>query len=298
MPSNSQPDKRSQPGSTAHSGKAPRLTGEHALLLALLLVALLTGIAGTSASAAGGWADLLFQSATNTPDPNSPQQTPTPTTTPTPSETPTSTGTPTETPSETPTAQVLPTDTPAEKPTEPPPAPPTDTPLPPPSDTPAPSPTEPAFVSPVSTPAPPIEPPAVPQPALEPVQPITLSLEAAIPDADAAKGPAAVEEEAPARRLDPALFIDNLVIAFGYVWMCFGMLGIAGAALGGLFLWRRRRQPPSQPAPAPGQPAGPPAGQRPPPQPPQPPSPPFPPSPPPPTRVAARHRPSPPTDLD
>jgi hypothetical protein len=262
------------------------------LLVALLLLAIAAGLA-LAPRGQVAFADLLFQSATNTPDPNSPQQTPTFTGTPTPTGTPTAT----ETPTETPTAQVLPTDTPAEKPTETPPAPPTDTPPPPPTDTPPPPPTQPAFVSPIDTPTPPpvppIEPPAVPQPALEPGQPITLPLEAAMPGAGAAEERAAVQEEAPARRLDPALFIDNLVIAFGYVWMCFGVLALVGAALGGLFLWRRRRQPPSQPAPTPGQPAGQPAGQAPPAQPPPPPPPP-----PPHTRVAARHQPSPPTDLD
>ncbi len=93
------------------------------------------------------------------------------------------------------------------------------------------------------------------------------------------------------RRLDRALFIDNLVIALGYVWMCFGVLAMIGAALGGVWLWQRRSRSPSQRVPDPGQPD---------PQPPaatyaQPP----PPAPPPaPARVAARRSSPPPQDLD
>jgi hypothetical protein len=95
----------------------------------------------------------------------------------------------------------------------------------------------------------------------------------------AAEEPAPAEDQAVARRLDAALFIDNLVIAFGYVWMCFGGLAILGAALAGVLLWRRRTRPPEQAVPAPGAPLAPPP-------------------PPAPTRVSARHRPTPRDDLD
>jgi hypothetical protein len=258
-------------------------------------------------------ADLLFQSpSTNTPDPNSPQATPTATATslatntPTPTATTTPSASPSATPSATPTAVLLPTDTPFVPATATPVALPTDAPLVLPTDTPFLLPTdtpfapviEPVFGSPLDTPtpiaagaAPPILPPAALAPSLSLSQPMTAPLETLITGAMAAQEKAPVEAQPARRRLDPALFIDNLVIAFGYVWMCFGLLALAGAALGGVFLWRRRRQPPAQPVPDPGQPAAvrpaaPPAQQPPEQQPPAP------------TRVAARRSSPPPQDLD
>jgi len=273
------------------SARKSQLTREALLLAALLLIAVAAGLALVPRGGPA-LADRLFLSSTNTPDPNTPVQTPTATGTPNAAATSTPTATPSETPSDTPSATpttlVLPTDTPTPPPSDTPSLPPTAPPVLPSTDTPAPPLLDPLLGSPLDTPTPtPVL--ALPGPALEQSQPITLPL--AIDGA--AEPRAAVQEEAAARRLDPALFIDNLVIAFGYVWMCFGVLALVGAALGGLFLWRRRRQPPSQPAPTPGQPAGQPAGQAPPAQPPPPPPPP-----PPHTRVAARHQPSPPTDLD
>lgn len=123
-----------------------------------------------------------------------------------------------------------------------------------------------------------------------------MPLEAAVTGMNAAEQKAPADEQAASRRLDPALFIDNLVIAFGYVWMCLGLLAIAGAALGGVFLWRRRKRPPAQPVPDPGpQPAAPPTT-----RPAKPPvqQPTTTPPPPPPTRVAARRSSPPPQDLD
>jgi hypothetical protein len=112
-----------------------------------------------------------------------------------------------------------------------------------------------------------------------------MPLEAVVTGVIPTEGKAPAEEQTVQRRLDPALFIDNMVIAFGYVWMCFGLLAIVAAALGGVFLWRRRNRLPAQPVPDPGPP---PAAQQ---------SPPAPP-PSPPTRVAARRSSPPPQDLD
>jgi hypothetical protein len=171
---------------------------------------------------------------------------------------------------------------------------PTDTPLVFPTDTP--------FVFPTDTPLAPIDSPTPPVLAPEPMlpppappmtsgQPMTIPLDAILVIPPPAGEAAPVEEATDQRRLDPALFIDNLVIAFGYVWMCFGGLAMVAAALGGVWLWRRRQRPPAQPVPDPGQAT------------PQPPTaasaPPPPPAPPPTsTRVAARRQPPPPQDLD
>lgn len=195
---------------------------------------------------------------------------------------------------------MLPTDTPVVPATPTPIALPTDTPFVLPTDAAMAPPAEPVFGSPLDTPtptlavaAPPILPPIAPGPSSGMSQPITVPLEALVTGALAAENKAPVEEQATQRRLDPALFIDNLVIAFGYVWMCFGLLAIAGAALGGVFLWRRRNRRPEQPVPDPGQePAARTA------QPPAPPSPPPTPPSPPPTRVAARRSSPPPQNLD
>lgn len=102
------------------------------------------------------------------------------------------------------------------------------------------------------------------------------------------------EEPAPPvadRSLDLALFIDNLVVAFGYVWIACGLLLLPLAVIGGFWLARRPR-PPYTPVQIPQQPTppGPQAGAA---------SPPPPPAPPPAAkpaasggsqRVAARHR--------
>jgi hypothetical protein len=69
--------------------------------------------------------------------------------------------------------------------------------------------------------------------------------------------------------LDLALFIDNLVVAFGYVWIACGLFLLPLAVIGGLFLARRPR-PPYTPVhiPQPPRPAGPQAGATQPPPPP------------------------------
>lgn len=265
------------------------------LLAALLLLSIAVGLALLPRGQVA-LADLLFQSPpTNTPDPNSPLPTPTPTWTPFPTDTPT----PVETPTDTPTPQ--PNDTPTPFPTDTPFVFPTDTPFVFPTDTPFAFPTDTPFELPTDTP-PPLAPQptftpgamlAPPAPPVEPAQtePLTLTLEIIDVLPLAAAGERAAEPAAEPRRLDAALFIDNLVIAFGYVWMCFGALTLMAAALGGFWLWRRRAQPPAQrvpdpgPAPAPPLPAGPENA-------PPPPAPP-------PTRVAARRSSSPPPqDLD
>jgi hypothetical protein len=270
--------------------------GKQMLPLALLLLALAAGLLWTP-RARVALADLLFQgTATNTPDPNSPQATPTFTWTPFPTATPTEIVTPSDTP------VVLPTDTPSALPSDTPTALPTDTPFVFPTDTPFVFPTDTPFVfptdmplAPIGTPTPPVlaPEPLLPPPAPPPTsdQPITVPLDVILVIPPPAEEGAPVEEATDQRRLDPALFIDNLVIAFGYVWMCFGALAMVGAAVGGVWLWRRRSRPPAQPVPDPGQATA------------QPPTaasaPPLPPAPPPaPTRVAARRRSSPPPDLD
>lgn len=45
------------------------------------------------------------------------------------------------------------------------------------------------------------------------------------------------------RSFDLALFIDNLVVAFGYVWIACGLLLLPLAVIGGFLLARRPRQP-------------------------------------------------------
>jgi hypothetical protein len=258
------------------------------LLVALLLLALAAGLLWTPRGQVA-LADLLLQATTtNTPDPNSPLATPTPTWTPFPTDTPTTVVTPSDTPA------APPTDTPVVFPTDTPVVFPTDTPFVLPTDTP--------FVLPTNTPLAPIDAPMPPTLAPEPIlpppappptsdQPITVPLDVILVIPPPAEEAAPVDEETDQRRLDPALFIDNLVIAFGYVWMCFGGLAIIGAALGGFWLWRRRSRPPAQAVPDPGQPAA---------QPPMtmPVQPPPSAPPPAPTRVAARRRSSPPHDLD
>ncbi len=255
------------------NAKRRKVQGKLRLLVALLLLGLAAGLLW-AARAPVALADLLSQGAsTNTPDPNSPLPTPTPTWTLVPTDTPTLVVTPSDTP------VLLPTDTPFIFPTDTPFVFPTDTPLAPPIDAPTP---------PMPTPEPILPPPALPPTSS---QPITVPLDAILVIPPPGEETAPAEEETDQRRLDLALFIDNLVIAFGYVWMCFGALALIGAALGGVWLWRRRSRPPAQPVPNPERPA---------PQPPtaspvqSPPTAPAPAS----TRVAARRRSSPPPNLD
>jgi hypothetical protein len=281
-----------------------KLATEAIVLVALLLISLAVGLALVARGEVALAERLLQGTDTNTPDPNSPQATPTLTWTPLPTDTPTDIVTPSDTPTGTPsdTPAVLATDTPTALPTDTPFAFPTDTPFVLPTDTPFVFPTDTPFVFPTDTPLAPIDSPTPPVLAPEPIlpppappftpdQPITMPLDAILVIPPPAEETAPIEDAAGRRRLDPALFIDNLVIAFGYVWMCFGGLAMVAAALGGVWLWRRRSRPPAQPVPDPGQTTA------------QPPTaasaPPPPPAPPPaPTRVAARRRSSPPPDLD
>lgn len=203
-------------------------------------------------------ADLLYQVSppTFTPDPNSPVPTPTFTPTPFPTDTPTE-------PFPTDTLPALATDTPLPALT--------DTPLPALTDTPLPTATL-ADLQPIQ----PLATPDTPTPTASPTPWPTSTLRAVV------VLPAEPSQPASQPRIDPALFIDNLVIAFGYVWFCLGGLFVVIVALGALLLWRRPRNQLAVPV-AGGQSAPPnqPAGQ-PPVQPPPPP--------PPPQRVAARHR--------
>ncbi len=257
-------------------------SAESIVLVALALIALAVGLALVPRGEVA-LADLLFQSPpTNTPDPNSPLSTPTPTWTPFPTDTPTPLETPTDTP------PLPPTDTPVPRPTDTPVVFPTDTPR---FELPSDTPTAPALApQPTATPDALLAPPVPPtEPTL--TGPLTMTLEIIdIVPLESAAGERAAEPAVQPRRLDAALFIDNMVIAFGYVWMCFGVLAMMAAALGGFWLWRRRAQPPAQRVPDPGTaPAPPPAtgsGA----------TPSVPP--PPPARPAARRTSPPPKDLD
>ena len=208
-------------------------------------VAVIAGLAcwlavlGASAPAGAAW---LAQRYTATPDPNSPL--------PTPTWTPTLFILPTDTP-----PVVLPTDTPpAILPTDTPPVVlPTDTPAPgvPPLDTPLPPP--PALV-PTATPPIMLPPPVAPL-AVTPLPTATitgtLDILVVTPTPPGAGGPTAAR---PGKRtLDRALFVDNLVIAFGYVWRCLGWLLLLAVVIATFLWWRRRNQPPEQRIP----PAGP-----------------------------------------
>lgn len=139
------------------------------------------------------------------------------------------------------------------------------------------------LVPPPPTPAVPTVPPAAPPPTATPI----LGIVVVPPPAQ----PAEPTEPVADRSLDLALFIDNLVIAFGYVWIACGLLLLPLAVIGG-FLLARRPRPPYTPVQIPQQPRppGPQAGAA---------SPPPPPAPPPAARpaasggsqrVAARHR--------
>jgi hypothetical protein len=215
---------------------------DHAILALLVVLATLATLAiadsGTEASVGG-----LFQSPpTTTPDPNSPL--PSPSATPSPS--------PTAPIVETPTP-LAPTPVPVETPTPvPPPATPTPIPIPTmPSEivptVPPPFPTE---------PLPPPEPTAVPEPPVAPVQP-TLILTQALTATLGMEAPPAEQEQLPPadaeRRFDLALFIDNFVVALGYIWICCGALVLAAAGVGAVVFLRRpsRSRSPQQPASVP-----------------------------------------------
>jgi hypothetical protein len=51
------------------------------------------------------------------------------------------------------------------------------------------------------------------------------------------------EQQPAAAGLDLALLIDNMVVAFGYVWLCCGALIFLGALVGAVWLWRRGNRP-------------------------------------------------------
>ena len=233
---------------------------DRALLGLLAVIALLAGMTFARGDDRVR-ADLLFQVSppTNTPDPNSPIPTPTFTPTPFPTDTPT---------------EPLPTDTPLPPLTDTPLPALTDTPLPALTDTPLPTSTLPDLqpIQPIATPETPT-PTATATATSSPTPWPTSTLRAVV------IVPAEPSEPAPEPRIDPALFIDNLVIAFGYVWFCLGGLFVVIVALGALLLWRRPRNSLAVPV----------AGDQPAPPPNQPPVQP-PPPPPPPQRVAARHR--------
>jgi hypothetical protein len=247
---------------------APRLATLIVLLgLALLLSAHLVDSDGPLT------ANLLFQSPpTDTPDPNSSLPTPTFTHTPSPTSptTPTGTTLPSSTPSATstlfPTATLFATDTLS--------APDfvTDTPAPTwtpyPEQAPPSADLQPPFESPLQPPTPTpvlgVAPPAaVPTVAVQASPTLTTSAEIVLLVRPLDGQPAAAEADS-ARPLDTALFIDNMVIAAGYVWTCFGVLALIAGVVGGVLLLRRshrtRQSPPGavQPAPAPQSTASPP----------------------------------------
>ena len=239
---------------------------DRALLGLLAVIALLAGMTFARGDDRVR-ADLLYQVSppTETPDPNSPIPTPTFTPTPFPTDTPTEPS-PTDMP-----VQAL-TDTPLPALTDTPLPALTDTPLPVLTDTPLPTSTA-ADLQPIQ----PIATPETPTPtvtATETASPTpwpTSTLRAVV------VLPAKPAEPATGPRIDPALFIDNLVIAFGYVWICLGGLLLVIVALGAYLLQRRPRNLQATPVtPPPAQPAGQ--------------TPVQPPPPPPPQRVAARHR--------
>lgn len=279
--------------------------GRWAALAVLLGVAVLLGMRLVNQDGPA-LATLIFQT-----NPNSPQPTPTFTDTPPPTNTPLFTATPA--PTNTPVATAgpgtptlppatdtpLPTDTPADQEQAAPT--PTWTPPPPATDL------QPPFQSPISPPTPtpvlgvappPVPPPLVPpSPTIEAGAPLTSSSEIVLL-VRPLDGPSAAAEAGTARRLDAALFIDNLVIAAGYVWACFGVLALVAALVGGTLLLRRNQrsrqnpppsvQPPPATPPSPAQPA--------------PRAAPRPdrrgPTPPPPARFAARHNTADFDDLD
>lgn len=233
------------------------------LLAALLLLAMAAGLA-LAPRGQVALADLRFQSPVDTPGPSSPLATPTFTPLPLPTET-------------------LPV-APATGVTPAPPLPSV----------------EPPAVAPGNTPTPTVwlaEPIPLPEPSPQFIEPIIVPPEGAPGQPAAPEDRAPVEAQATARRLDLALFIDNLVIALGYAWLCYGLLAIVGAVLGGALLLRRRSRPSRQPGSGP-TPPSPAPGER--PTSPPPPAAPDAPAGPPPSapRVAARRQPPPPPDMD
>lgn len=234
---------------------------DRALLLLLAVISLLAGVTFTRGDDRVR-ADLLFQVSppTETPDPNSPLPSPTFTVTPFPSDTPTES---LPAPDATATPP-LPADTPPPPVDATPVAP---TAAPPPLETATATAPAPLLVVPLATPAAPVT--ATVAGETPPPTPTVRALVIL---------PAEPTASTPERRIDPALFIDNLVIAFGYVWICLGALALVIAALGAVLLLRRPQRPASAAAPsAPSRPA--PSA-----------APPPPPPPPAPGRVAARHR--------
>ncbi|MFZ2489302.1 MAG: hypothetical protein WAZ19_14415 [Anaerolineae bacterium] len=271
-------------------------------LLALLALALLVSLYFTG-QASPALADLLFQSPSTPANPNSPLPTPTATlvATNTPLAQPTPTATDTALPNATATPTALPgntippasTGTPLPQPTNTAPAPATAT-VPPPAPGVTPNNTVAAPTDlpplPADSGQPGLAPTRTPQPILPPPA-VPLAGTATITATQSLTGTnSLISGTAPSaprqslrERLDPVLFIDNLVVAFGYVWMCFATLIILALTLAAiLFVGRRRARqnqavPPLQPETAPPRPF------------------PTPPSAPPASpRVAARRRPSPP----
>lgn len=225
-----------------------RLARDHALLAVLAIVAALVTLSITAVDTQA-WT-LLFQQSPNTPtpDPNSPVVTPTFTPVPPPT---VAVDTPTSPPSPTMPVDIVPT-VPPPFPTE--------------TFTPFPTPEVPTPV--ISTPTPPangVIPPtptavAVPPPGEPLAPPVLATLQALTGTLGAEAPPGTSLAESPAdtgRAFDLALFIDNFVIALGYIWICCGVLFLIAAAIGGvLFLRRpaRARTTPQTPPRAPYQP--------------------------------------------
>ena len=89
---------------------------------------------------------------------------------------------------------------------------------------------------------------------------ITSTIGVEVPPVEPVPAPSAPSESE--RAFDLALFIDNFVIALGYIWICCGILFLVAAVIGGVWFLRRparSRTAPSNPAAPPYQPpAGPP----------------------------------------
>lgn len=173
---------------------------------------------------------------------------------------------PIATPTWTPT--LFPSDTPPAEATATPVVLSTDTPIPLPTDTPF----LPATATPVAPPAagetpvlPPVggelAPSATAQPILPPppfgptATPTIVGAEPLSPTLLLAPGASLSLRE----RIDPVLFIDNLVVATGYVWLCFATLAILTAAVGAILWVTRRRNRAAAIAALPSAPNAPPA---------------------------------------
>lgn len=236
-----------------------------------LILALLLGCASLlslllSASQQPALAEILFQSPpTALPNQNSPL--PTPTATPSspppvaptaplpPSPTPLPTATPPPAPTATPVstrplATARPTDTPAAA-TETTPASQFPTPTPAAAPPAAISPTPAGWLPPTPTPMPTLEVLPYQLPLLAPTVEITIT-----PTPLATASQAQPAEPRPVGKLDPVLLIDNLVIAFGYVWLCCGALIVLGLIAAGVWLLSRRQPGPPLPPPPPAGPPG------------------------------------------